>query len=160
MIGAFAAGLAACVGTILWINNRFFIPATTVELRGENTDYRQLENFSIIDFTTIEGGRYFYGGDRQRYNISNFPVSVEIVEKDSITHPSVMTYPELDPIVDMFVENDTLHITYSAGNMPTVDGEFIYYVNTIDVPVTVTVPRGMLKDVKGNKFARFIREED
>lgn len=49
MIGAFAAGLAACVGVTLWFNNTFFREATPEELleikaqRGEVVEVIEAE---------------------------------------------------------------------------------------------------------------------
>lgn len=154
MIGAFAVGLAACVAVTLWVNNLFFKPATTVELSGESVN-RPVENFSEIEFSVPYSGFYSYDDSDRRYSIKNFPTKARIVESDSISKPTVTTHPVLADMISTSVENGTLHILYSAENMPAPEGEFIRYVNNIDIPVTITLPRGMLKSIKGIGFAQF-----
>lgn len=156
MIGAFAVGLAACVGVTLWINTLLFKPATTVELSGESVD-QPAENFSAIEFSVPYSGDYYYNNDSdRRYSVTDSPAKIKIVESDSVSRPVITTYPVLADMISISVENGTLNIAYSPENMPAAEGEFIKYVNTIDIPVTVTVPRGMLKTLNGKASAKFV----
>ncbi len=154
MTGAIAVGLVACVGTTLWINSKLFVPTEIVELSGESVD-RQVGQFSSIESTAedIEFCRII--NDNSQYIIQNLNANISIVENDSITLPSVTTYPALGNIVMVNLDGEVLHIDYFPDSLPAADGQYITYVCKIDVPVTVTVPRGMLKSLKGGPYTRF-----
>lgn len=154
MTGAFAVGLVACVGATLWVNSQLFITTEKVELSGESVD-RRTGQFSSIESTGSDIKYYSFRNDNSQYAVMDLYSIIRIVENESITEPIVTTYPALENIISVTADGDVLRIAFHPDSIPSRKGEYITYVNTIDTPVTVTVPRGMLKSINGNSDTRF-----
>ena len=149
MMAAFAAGLVIVITiAVTALASGEAWKDTSLLIKGKQVTVT-LPSFSHADITVYKiGGKYALSGFR----------GIEIVESDSISAP-VMTMREgLKAITQAKVTGDTLALNVDPAMLgDTVTGSNMIMLEVENIhPITITVPRGMLKSVDNHSEALYM----
>lgn len=150
MMAAFAAGLVIVITiaiTVLasgevWKDSSLLIKGKQVTVT--------LPSFSHADITVYKtGGKYVLSGFR----------GIEMVESDSISAPIMTMREGLKTITQANVTGDTLKLNVDPTMESDTASRTLMRLEVENIhPITITVPRGMLKSVNNRSEALYMRD--
>ncbi|MCM1094556.1 MAG: hypothetical protein NC421_11440 [Lachnospiraceae bacterium] len=148
MMAAFAAGLVIVITiAVTALASGEAWKDTSLLIKGKQVTVT-LPSFSHADITVYKtGGKYALSGFR----------GIEMVESDSISAP-VMTMREgLKAITQAKVTGDTLVLNVDPAMLGDTTSRILMNLEVENIhPITITVPRGMLKSVDNRSEALYM----